>query len=105
MRWWADVRQRVLVEGVSKREILRETGMHWTTLEKVLTHSAPPGYRRSRPPARPKLGPFLGRIEQILEADKGVPRKQRHTAKRIFERLQETRGCSREGVRPSGTEE
>jgi DNA replication protein DnaC len=35
----------VLVQGVSKREILRETGMHWTTLEKILTHSSPPGYQ------------------------------------------------------------
>ncbi len=89
MQWWADIRRQVLVEGVSKREVLRQEGMHWTTLEKVLTHSAPPGYRRSRPPARPKLGPYMGRIEQILEEDKGVPRKQRHTAKRIFERLVE----------------
>jgi hypothetical protein len=36
MQWWADVRRRVLVEGVSKRQILRETGMHWTTLAEVL---------------------------------------------------------------------
>ena len=66
MQWWTDIRRQVLVEGVSQREVLRERGIHWTTLEKVLTHSAPPGYRRSRRPARPKLGPYLGRIEQIL---------------------------------------
>ena len=36
MKQWNDIRQRVLVQGVSKREILRETGMHWTTLEKIL---------------------------------------------------------------------
>jgi transposase len=89
MDWWARIRRRVLVEGVSKREILRETGIHWTTLEKILTHSAPPGYRAKRPRPRPKLGPYLDRIGQIIEADQGMPRKQRHTAKRIFERLQE----------------
>ena len=38
---------------------------------------------------KPKLGPLLGRIEQILADDEGVPRKQRHAAKRIFERLRE----------------
>ena len=43
MQWWTDIRRQVLVEGVSKREVLREAGIHWTTLEKVLTHSAPPG--------------------------------------------------------------
>src|SRR6266481_7728621 len=49
----------------------------------------PPGYRRSRPPARPKLDPFLGIIDRILEEDKSQPAKQHHTAKRIFERLRE----------------
>jgi transposase len=89
MEQWASIRRRVLVEGVSKRQILRETGMHWTTLEKILTHSRPPGYRGRQPRKRPKLGPYLGRIRQILEDDRGVPRKQRHTAKRILERLRE----------------
>ena len=45
---WLTIRRRVLVEGVSKRQILRETGMHWRTLEKILTHSRPPGRRRSQ---------------------------------------------------------
>ncbi|MCF8035197.1 MAG: IS21 family transposase, partial [Desulfarculaceae bacterium] len=41
---------------------------------------------------RPKLGPFLGIINQILEDDQAVPKKQRHTAKRIFERLRQEHG-------------
>ena len=89
MEQWAAIRRRVLVEGVSKREVLRETGMHWRTLEKVLSHAAPPGYRVRQPRRKPKLGPFVPRIRQILAEDKTVPRKQRHTAKRIFERLRE----------------
>jgi transposase len=87
MQQWAEIRRRVLVDGVSKRQILRETGMHWRTLEKILQHSQPPGYRNSQPRAMPKLGPYLDRITQILEDDKQAPRKQRHTAKRIFQRL------------------
>ena len=87
MEQWAAIRRRVLVEGVSKRQILRETGMHWTTLEKILSHSRPPGYRLKQARRKPKLGPFLPRIRQILEDDKTAPRKQHHTAKRIFERL------------------
>jgi transposase len=51
-------------------------------------------YRRSRPPARPKLDPFTGIIERILLEDEGRPRKQRHTSKRIFERLRDERGYS-----------
>jgi transposase len=87
MQLWADIRRRVLVEGVSKRQVLRETGMHWRTLEKVLANPEPPAYRAPAPRARPKLGPYLDRIAQILEQDKGCPRKQRHTAKRIFDRI------------------
>jgi hypothetical protein len=40
-------------------------------------------------PARPKLDPFVSIIDQILEDDKGRPAKQRHTSKRIFERLRD----------------
>ena len=47
METWAEIRRRVLVEEVSRRQILRETGMHWRTLRKVLQHSEPPGYRQS----------------------------------------------------------
>ena len=87
MQQWTDIRRRVLVDGVSKRQILRETGMHWTTLEKILRHSDPPGYRADSPRPKPKLGPYLERIAQILQDDKQAPRKQRHTAKRIYQRL------------------
>jgi len=90
MEQWAEIRRRVLVEGVSRRQILRETGMHWRTLRKILAHSQPPGYRMERARPQPKLGPYVGRIEQILKEDAEMPRKQRHTAKRIFERLRET---------------
>jgi transposase len=88
MEQWAEIRRRVLQEGVSKRQILRETGMHWTTLEKILSQSAPPGYRMQTLREKPKLGPYVDRIRLILQLDKQMPKKQRHTAKRIFERLQ-----------------
>ena len=89
MEWWAAIRQRVLVEGVSQRQILAETGIHWQTLKKILALSEPPGYRLQKQRQRPKLGPYLDRIQQIIEEDRGVPVKQRHTAKRIFERLKD----------------
>ncbi len=55
---WAEIRRRVLVEGVSRRQILRETGLHRQTLQKILEHSEPPGYRQQKPRPRKKLGPF-----------------------------------------------
>ena len=89
MEQWSEIRRRVLVEGVRKRQIIRETGMHWETLKKILEHSEPPGYRQRQARQRKKLEPYLPKIEQFLQEDKALPRKQRHTAKRIWERLQE----------------
>jgi len=83
-----EIRHKVLVEGVSKREMLRRTGMHWRTLEKILSNSVSPGYQRSAPIAKPKIGPYLGKIQEILTADKQMIKKQRHTAKKIWEELQ-----------------
>jgi len=87
MDQWIEIRQRVLRQGVSKRQILRETGMHWKTLEKILHNSLPPGYQRTKPARKSKIGPYLDRIRDILKQDKTLPKKQRHTAKRIMERL------------------
>jgi transposase len=89
MDQWTDIRFRVLRHKESKRKVLRETGMHWRTLEKILQHSEPPGYTLKRERPKPKIGPFLDRIADILESDKEVPKKQRHTAKRIYERIKE----------------
>ena len=89
MDQWTDIRFRVLRLKESKRKILRETGMHWRTLEKILQYSEPPGYTLKRERPKPKIGPFMDRIADILESDKEVPKKQRHTAKRIYERIKE----------------
>jgi hypothetical protein len=45
------------------------------------------GYQRKERPVAPKLGAFFGIIHQILQDDRDVLKKQRHTAKRNFERL------------------
>src|SRR3984893_15356084 len=84
---YAQVRRAVYVEGISQREAARRFGIDPRTVAKMLAFSVPPGYRRSRPPVRPKLDPYRGIIDRILEEDKLQPAKQRHTAKRIFERL------------------
>ncbi len=78
--------------GMSEREAARHFGVNRRTISKILEHSEPPGYRRSRPPRRPKLDPFTGIIDNILKEDKERPKKQRHTAKRIFERLRDEHG-------------
>ena len=52
----------------------------------------PPGYRRTKPPVKPKLDAFIPVIDRILADDKLRPKKQQHTAKRIFERLRDEHG-------------
>ena len=52
------VRYACRVEGLSQREAARRFGLHRNTVRKMLAFSVPPGYRRSKPPARPKLDPF-----------------------------------------------
>jgi len=89
---YARVRRAVLVEGMSRRAAAREFGLARKTVSKMLEYSLPPGYRRQLPVRRPKLGPWQGAIDAILEDDKQRPRKQRHTAKRIFERLRAEHG-------------
>lgn len=84
---WATVRRRVLTGEISKRQACREYELSWRLLEKILAHEEPPGYQRQVPRPRPKMERFLPLIAQMLKADQRAPKKQRHTAKRIFDRL------------------
>jgi hypothetical protein len=86
------VRLAWLHKKPGQREASRRFGIARKSVAKVLAFSAPPGYRRSDPPPRRKLGPFTDIIERILEEARPVNRKQRHTAKRISERLRDEYG-------------
>lgn len=85
MEVYAAVRQFVFNDGKSRRA--RVFGLSRETVSKMCRFSMPPGYVRQRPAAKRKLGPLMPVIEAIFEADRTAPVKQRHTAKRIFERL------------------
>ena len=69
MKQWTRVRQRVLRDKQSKRSVMREEGLHWETLEKMLAHSRPPGYRRKKRRGR-KIDGYVGWIEEVLKADR-----------------------------------
>jgi transposase len=86
---YAKVRYAVRIEGLSERAAARRFGIDPRTVAKMMRFSVPPGYRRTRPPVKPKLGPFIAIIDGILAEDKSRPKKQQHTAKRIFERLRD----------------
>ena len=79
-------------DGMSQRAAAKRFNVSRDTVRKMLSFSSPPGYRRQSAPQRPKLDGFVGIIDGWLEGDRGVPRKQRHTAKRVFDRLRTEHG-------------
>ena len=89
---YAKVRRAVMVENQSERATAKRFGISRKTVSKMLRHTVPPGYQRKDPPVSPKLGPFVGIVNQILLDDRDVLKKQRHTAVRIFERLRDEHG-------------
>lgn len=77
---------------MSAREAARNFGISRDSVRKMLSFSVPPGYRRKAPVKRPKLDGFTEIIDAWLAEDQGRNRKQRHTAKRVLERLRDEHG-------------
>ena len=105
MELWSQIRRRVHSGELSLRQACREYHLNFRTVHKIVHQPEPQPYQQPQPRPRPVLGPFLPIIEQILHDDQTAPAKQRHTARRIFDRLRDEhdyRGCPsivREAVR------
>jgi len=89
---WTNIRRDVLTGGMSRREACKKYNLNFRTIQKILSHAEPPGYCQTATRDKPTIGPFVPIIHEILKADKQVHKKQRHTGKRIFDRL-----CSEHG--------
>ena len=70
--------------------VARKLGVHRRLVREALG-SAVPEQKPAPSRARPRMGPVADFVEAILEADRRAPRKQRHTAHRIYVRLQKER--------------
>lgn len=81
------IRRKHYIDGLSQRAIAKELGHSRETVAKALRHPIPPGYRRSRRRDKPAIDPVKPIIDAWLEEDRHRPRKQRHSARRIYERL------------------
>jgi len=69
MELWTEVRRRVLTGEISRRQACAQYELHWQTLQKILGHVEPPGYRRATSRSRPKMERFLPLIAEILVSD------------------------------------
>src|SRR3954463_7157135 len=70
--------------------VARKFGVHRRLVREAL-NDARPTQKLTPPRSRPRLAPVMGFIDAILEADRQAPRKQRHTARRIYVRIQPER--------------
>jgi transposase len=77
--------------GMSGRAIANKYRVSRHTVSDALT-SAWPRERKPSPPRPSVLDPFKTVIDDLLRADLDAPRKQRHTAKRIYDRLIDEHG-------------
>jgi transposase len=68
------------------RAVAHKLGVHRRTVRQALASAEPPERKRVKR-ERPAIGPVRPFIDGILEADRTAPRKQRHTAHRIYERI------------------
>ncbi len=78
--------------GLSNRALMRKYGVGFLTVKKAL-ESAWPEPRNKPAPRATRLDPFKPLIDQMLRADLDAPRKQRHTVKRIYDRLVDEHGA------------
>jgi transposase len=87
------IKKKHVVEGWPIRKIARQLEVSRQTVRRVLASPAePPRYEQHLPRSQPVMGPYLPVIERWLKEDESAPRKQRHTARRVHDRLVEEYG-------------
>ena len=74
-------------EGLSIRELAERHRVHRRTVRQALASSVPPPRKVYAPRSKPAIEPWTDVIDEWLTADKTAPRKQRHTARRVWQRL------------------
>jgi len=89
---WSEIRRRVLAGAISRRQACAEYHLDFRTVRKIVRHAEPPPFRAPQSRTKPVLGPFLATLRQIIDDDRHAPPKQRHTARRIYERLRDEHG-------------
>src|SRR5215218_7687060 len=104
---WTGIRRRILREGVSIRQVGRETGISCETVCKMLKHPVPKPYG-PRDRRYPKLGPHTATVQRLLRENVTLPPSARRSVKTIYECIRDEEGfsgrrgsCSRRRIRPT----
>ena len=84
---YEQIRRLFYVEGRSLRQIAKQTGHAARTVKKVLKTAQPLGYRMIKDRAMPKLGLYKTKLDELLEANPKLPRKQRYTTRGMYRQL------------------
>jgi transposase len=80
-------------DGLSIRALAARHGVHRRAVREALASPLPSPRKRPEGRPAPKLGEYRELIDEWLIADLDAPRKQRHTAHRVWERLGEEHGA------------
>lgn len=90
MKLWNDIRHAVLVENMSKREAAKTFNINYRSVCKIVANPEPPaGMAIKKPRSKSKTEPFIPIIHAILDSDRDAPKKQKHTGRRIYQRLKQ----------------
>jgi transposase len=81
------IRRDRRIEGLSIRELAERHRVHRRTVRQALASALPPARKAYPRRPRPAIDPYIEVIDSWLLADRDVPRKQRHTARRVWQRL------------------
>ena len=91
LRQWRDIRRRILAQGTPKKRVSAETGISRKTINKMLAHEQPPGYRRRRS-RYPKLAPHIHTIDRLLKDNDSFPFVVNMTIQDIVQHLRSEEG-------------
>ena len=89
---WSKIRNRILKEGISISQVVRETGIARNTIRRMLANKVPTSYLRNVSSFRGKLDPFLEKLDNLLLLNQQLPLSERQSITAIFNRLQSENG-------------